>query len=548
MRKTAYLLLTCCASYLSNLPALHAQIPLIDKDALGYYEDAFRYSRLTSIAGSSRIQALGGAQTAIGGDISNITGNPAGLGFFDKTTISIGLGAGNAGTTTNYFTQKSNINAALTSGKSLGNLNHLAAVVSLKNDNATEGNAWKGGSFAFSVSRNNNFQDQFAYQGNNSQNSKLDSYVDKAWNIPESQFQNTTDFKAGSVNYLRPAYYAFLLGVPDPPLQGVPYYSYFRDGQERMIAKVSQQETFETKGGQNQWTFGYGGNVGDKFYFGLSAGMTTLNYRQHKVYKEDIDATNSYLQNFTEFDSLKVKGTGINATLGFIVRPINIVRIGVSFTAPTAFSMQETFGTTFESLSSAPNGGLAKKRKESAGAGSYTYRVRTPAHINGGVAVFIGKYGFVTADVEYVAYTTMNVRDYDNPSVFLADNRTIQNIYKNVLNYKGGAEFRYGHFYLRGGYAYQPNPVKEVDFINRSLTHITGGLGYSFKGESSTSYSFDFSLMNTRYQSGYSPYSMNLTSGYKQRLNGLAVNYGDSPYSETKHSLWQGTVTFSVKL
>ncbi|HLW19893.1 MAG TPA: hypothetical protein VKX33_06205, partial [Cyclobacteriaceae bacterium] len=42
----------------------------------GYFEDALRYSQYKS-SGSARIMGLGGAQTSLGGDVSNIHENPA---------------------------------------------------------------------------------------------------------------------------------------------------------------------------------------------------------------------------------------------------------------------------------------------------------------------------------------------------------------------------------------------------------------------------------------------------------------------------------------
>ena len=49
----------------------------------GYFEDALRFSQ-SFPAGSARIMAIGGTQWSLGGDVSNIAGNPAGLGFFQK--------------------------------------------------------------------------------------------------------------------------------------------------------------------------------------------------------------------------------------------------------------------------------------------------------------------------------------------------------------------------------------------------------------------------------------------------------------------------------
>ncbi|HLU88187.1 MAG TPA: hypothetical protein VKZ51_00035, partial [Cyclobacteriaceae bacterium] len=50
----------------------------------GYFEDALRYSQYRS-SGSARIMGIAGTQNSLGGDISNIHANPAGLGFFQRS-------------------------------------------------------------------------------------------------------------------------------------------------------------------------------------------------------------------------------------------------------------------------------------------------------------------------------------------------------------------------------------------------------------------------------------------------------------------------------
>ena len=50
--------------------------------------DALRYSWITS-GGSARQQAIGGAMTSLGGDISATFVNPAGLGFYRTGDIVI---------------------------------------------------------------------------------------------------------------------------------------------------------------------------------------------------------------------------------------------------------------------------------------------------------------------------------------------------------------------------------------------------------------------------------------------------------------------------
>lgn len=55
-----------------------------------YFEDAYRFSNTNYGMGSTaRMQAIGGAQIALGGDISSAVSNPAGLGFFNKSVFVV---------------------------------------------------------------------------------------------------------------------------------------------------------------------------------------------------------------------------------------------------------------------------------------------------------------------------------------------------------------------------------------------------------------------------------------------------------------------------
>src|SRR5258707_12714335 len=55
-----------------------------------YFDEALLFSRVGS-TGSARIQAMGGAQVALGGDYSSAFSNPAGLGFYNRSEATFSL-------------------------------------------------------------------------------------------------------------------------------------------------------------------------------------------------------------------------------------------------------------------------------------------------------------------------------------------------------------------------------------------------------------------------------------------------------------------------
>lgn len=52
-----------------------------------YLQDVLRFSQPEQGA-TARFKGLGNAQTALGGDLSSISGNPAGLGFSDSLILA----------------------------------------------------------------------------------------------------------------------------------------------------------------------------------------------------------------------------------------------------------------------------------------------------------------------------------------------------------------------------------------------------------------------------------------------------------------------------
>jgi hypothetical protein len=74
--KTKYLLMTV------------ATVAITQHAFAQYSQDAVRFSG--SDAGStSRIKAIGGANIAVGGDLTSVGSNPAGLGFFTRSELSL---------------------------------------------------------------------------------------------------------------------------------------------------------------------------------------------------------------------------------------------------------------------------------------------------------------------------------------------------------------------------------------------------------------------------------------------------------------------------
>lgn len=486
--------LVCCIAGVQN--STFAQ--QIDPDALGYYNEAIRFSRSQSLFGSARVQAMGGVQTAIGGDLSAGTGNPAGLGLFRRSQFSLTPGFGLANTNTTFLgsnTIDSKLNV---------NLNGFGLVLTKIKDDILP-DKWRGGSFAITFQRTNNFQNRFSYEGVNTRNSLGDYLAESALGINRDDLFVATD-SIFSLQEL--AFNTFLIDeYANAPGE---YYTLSRDSNDQLLGNMLQQESVNTRGAQYQWSFAYGGNYDDKFYFGVALGIKTLNFRQVKEFKETVQYDGNSIPSLLDYtltDELEVKGTGINFSLGLMYRPADFIRIGVSATTPTFYALTENFKTSlsanFDNFSY--QGVILNNESAETVPGTFNYSLTTPYKLNAGIAFFFGKKGFISGDVELNAFDQARLSGGNSSFTFNGDNRTIRNIYKTTLNVKVGGEYRINRVLrLRAGAAFFDDPYNNVDDIDRTILHFTGGFGF----RPAPGVNIDIAVVNTRFNSAYVPYTL----------------------------------------
>jgi hypothetical protein len=99
-----------------------AIVALTQNSFAQYSQDAIRFSQTTN-GSTSRIKAVGNAGTAVGGDLSNVSGNPAGLGFFTRSEFSITPEFDGSKSKSTYFGQ------ANSASRNTVNLNNAALVI-----------------------------------------------------------------------------------------------------------------------------------------------------------------------------------------------------------------------------------------------------------------------------------------------------------------------------------------------------------------------------------------------------------------------------------
>lgn len=501
-------LLTLSTTVLCTNVAIAQDNP-IAQGAFGYYTDANRFAQtIPTMGANARIQGIGGAATAIGGDISSASVNPAGLGYLQRSEITFSPSFSLLGSDATY---NQGGQSTLTEDAKLNfNFAQLGGAFVLPSNNSS---GYKGGAFSISYSRLNSFHRRTSYEGTNSQNSIIDYFLNQADGISWNSILPSN----GSTDLLALAYDAYLIN-PDYDFDNGTQDTYYSIVP---IAPTLQRETIEYSGSQSQWNFSYGGNYNDKLFFGAGLGIQSFRYEEVKHYEEIVTGQpidpnqEKALDNLVVNENLSISGTGVNLTAGVIYRPIYPIRLGASITTPTYFSVNDRYNASLSALYNNfyfgndefgdpivlnDTGEISTLDVES------TYNLTTPLRASLGAAFFVGKYGFISADVDFINYESSKLLSPPTEFSFTADNQTIQNLYASTMNYRLGAELRLNTFYLRGGIGLYGNTVKE-EFRREDeqafQTRISGGLGVHKKA-----FYVDLAVVQQNNNNTYTPYNL----------------------------------------
>jgi hypothetical protein len=492
-------------------------LELVAQSGQGYYNDALRFSRLT-FGGSARFQGLGGATTALGGDIGTLSSNPAGLGMYNRSDMSITAGIGSASASSTYLSNEQK------DKKSFFNIPSTGMVFGGPKDDTLHG--WKGGTFGIGLTNLNSFQSQFSYNGDNSENNFTDYLVEQTNGTLQDSLDRLREDNLHDLPSV--AYYTFLVNPVNSSPSNTQYSSYVQG------STAHQEETVETTGKQMQWDIAYGGNINDKLYLGMSVGVISLKYVANKIYKESFQPGDT-LSNYTVDTERSLKGTGYNLRLGFIYKVTEWIRLGATFQTPTSYTIRQSTSHTVDARYEyipfpSPFGSPDTQETGRTIPVVIKYGLRTPMKISGGVAIFAGKRGFVSGDISYINYGSSKFKEnavyatQDN-STFTADNQSIKALYHSIFNINTGAELRKGVFRLRGGLAWYGNPYRNSD-VNQAIKNFTLGIGFRFEG-----HYFDFAYVRSSSRSTYQPY---------------ALQDGSGPYVVMKNNSGRVLTTFGI--
>lgn len=490
--------------------------------------DALRYSQL-QFGGPARTQGIAGANVALGGDFGNLTSNPAGLGLYRKSEVTFSPGIG-LGTGRGRLVGSNNM--ALSEDKNSFHIANLGGVFTNRLADNDDHSDWRGGSFAIGFSRLADFNEAFRYQGTVADNQSLfqrlrepggNAFITtnaQGQRFYSGDYQNAVQGKKGIFDQnSTPKAYFNLDGLAYANQLTNDSTKFIRNSAGQVVDSVSkiytrarrgpilQNEQVVSSGSVSQLDFGYGGSYKDRIFVGGAIGIVSSNYRTvHEFSEVEADGAQGATTAFNSLqvrDEVKTSGSGFNARLGVIYRANDVLRLGASVQTPTFMRLTDNF-TTSLTTDITGRGTVTN----STGANEYTYTITTPFRANGGLALTLSKYGFVTADAEYVGYGQARIDNDPNSDSraktdFSTQNAAIRTQYGNALNLRFGAEGRFGVFRIRAGYAHYADPNRDNTNLDRSQRFYTAGLGLRQK-----SFFLDVAEVYTAYNQSYSPYSL----------------------------------------
>jgi hypothetical protein len=370
--------------------------------------DVLKYTQ-TDILGTARYTSMGGALGALGGDVSAITDNPAALGIYRSFDINLTPGL-------TWTNTSSGGSKEFGLGGTFDNFGFVASFLTGRDNGAVAHN------IGINYNRLRNFRNNISTSLNDSPSSLTDYMASD--NSPNALWE------LGWEGYLL------------NELSGGGYESILNSGET-----VNKRYYSEERGSVGEWDFSYAINISNIAYLGATLGVQTLDYRLSSTHSENF-ANN---RGFDLYNDLETAGNGVNFKIGGIVRPVDFLRVGVSFTTPTVYSLEDRFrgGIDYDT---------SDKGSYRTDWGVYDYTLTTPYKVMGSLGFVIGTKAVIGVNYEMSDYSIAKLGD---KSKFSSDNDLIKKHLTLSHRLKVGAEYRLtDRFSLRAGYAMTTSPVK----------------------------------------------------------------------------------------
>ena len=398
---------------------------LAGSNLMGFAQAEFDVLRIaqTDILGTARFTAMGGAFGALGGDMSAISINPAGIGIYRASELSFSPAFQNSVAVSNLNNYPSN------STKNNMLINGFGYVGTFRTFNDTEISNFN---FALTYNKVADFNQNTWVRGLNNTSSLLDRMVmleNDVFGVGHSPYY---DFASG-------------VGVLGLNTEQTAYVNPLLAGET-----TNSDLDLKESGGIHAWNVSMGMNFNHNFYLGVGLGLQNITYERNSSYMEEYEEGGSIdLRN-----TLLTTGTGLDFKVGLIYKLKPELRIGLAVNSGSYYTLTDVFQSSMASFDFVnPN------PKVIGDVDFVDYVVKTPSKWTTSVAYLFGTQGLISLDAEFINYQKMSLR---NSNGFVIDE--IENFididFRNTVNLRAGGEYRITERLSgRGGIAWNPSPL-----------------------------------------------------------------------------------------
>ncbi|MDL2291527.1 TonB-dependent receptor [Bacteroides sp. OttesenSCG-928-F21] len=461
--------------------ATFALLATVGTQAQSVY-DAAKFAN-KDLTGSARFVGMGGAMGALGGDISTMGVNPAGIGIYRSNDVmgTISYSMNETKSTYRSLSTSADKNKVLFDNVGLVFATPIGSQTSLRYVN-----------FGFNYQRTKSFYknmrmegltdaigisqvNQMANQANNgldSQGNGPDLGAAGAFDNPYVGWLSALGWQGYLLNEDADGYYTDMLDSP---------YMLFESGE---------------RGGIDKFDFNISFNFNERVYFGITLGAYDVNYRKSTYHDEDYgNGEFYYLQGENIID-----GSGFDVKLGMIVRPFEYspLRLGLAIHTPTFYKLtQSTAAYLYSEIYNSEDKLVAREIDTVRDLDGYymprDFKLQTPWLFNVSLGYTIGRNLAIGAEYEYEDYSTMKYK-YPNGGGTMAETEEIKAHVKAVNTFRIGAEYKIvPEFALRVGYNYSSTAFKDGAWKNLPYNAINVDTDYAnTKGISNYTFGFGY--------------------------------------------------------
>lgn len=491
----------------------------------------------TELRGTARFMSMAGAFGALGGDMSTMRQNPAGIGVYRRSEVGVTL---DVDIQNSKF---SSLGESATNRQTKAACDNFGYIGSVRLDSDIMPFFTWGASYGRTVSFDRVYKGMIPSLSNSLSN-YIAANVANGFTADElngkyvdgnGQVSSYNPYYESDVPWLGALGYASFMVDPTQP-GATTYDGLFQNGSFG-DASINVRE----RGYVDEYNISFGGNFVNTVYWGLSFGITDMNFTRESYYDEQIGHARIMLDDGQRVDGgsynglsnyFNVNGSGFNCKFGLIFKPVNEFRLGFAIHTPTWYNLtynvaaaadyanwigdaEDPFRTNIDGYR-IPEADFDNNPNLEV-SGYYDRKMRTPWRMIVSAAGVIGGRGILSMDYEYEAYKDMRVSDsygqFDDVTM------DVKNYYRPTNTIRVGAEFRVTpQFSLRAGYSYKSSPAQETAYNNQqyiytagtnpmymfdsSIQYVTCGLGYSTGG-----FSIDAAYVHKHRESSWSAFS-----------------------------------------